>query len=126
MLRAIDMSAALDKRVFYLAVRRAKVSTELHLDSQGGHGFGMRQRGQPILAWPNHCLDWMREEEFLKSAAKIETPERSQRRWGDMINRYQNDDSWFVEIRSNSTLQQLIHEKYRCRAQLAASFLKSQ
>jgi len=50
---------------FYLALRRAEVSAELHIYSKGGHGFGMRQRGQPVSAWRQRWLEWMRAEGFL-------------------------------------------------------------
>ena len=50
---------------FYLALRKAKVPAELHVYSKGGHGFGMRQRGQPISAWRERWLEWMRAEGFL-------------------------------------------------------------
>ena len=36
--------------IFYQSLQRAGVSAELHVYSQGGHGFGIRQRGQPISA----------------------------------------------------------------------------
>ena len=52
---------------FYLALREAGVSAEVHVYSQGGHGFGIRQRAQPISAWPNHWLEWMRAEGFVKT-----------------------------------------------------------
>ena len=41
---------------FYLALQQAEVSAELHVYSQGGHGFGIRQRGQPISDWPDRWL----------------------------------------------------------------------
>ena len=50
---------------FYLAMRKAKVAAELHVYSKGGHGFGMRQRGQPVSAWRQRWLEWMRAEGFL-------------------------------------------------------------
>jgi acetyl esterase/lipase len=50
---------------FYLALRRAKVAAELHVYSKGGHGFGMRQRGQPVSTWRERWLEWTRAEGFL-------------------------------------------------------------
>lgn len=50
---------------FYLALRKANVPAELHVYSKGGHGFGIRQRGQPVSAWPERWLDWMRIEGFI-------------------------------------------------------------
>jgi len=50
---------------FYLALRKADVPAELHVYSKGGHGFGMRQRGQPVSAWRERWLEWMKVEGFL-------------------------------------------------------------
>ena len=50
---------------FYLALRKAGISTELHVYSQGGHGFGMRQRGRPVSTWRERWLDWMKDKGFL-------------------------------------------------------------
>ncbi len=44
---------------FYLALLQADVSAELHVYSQGGHGYGIRQRGLPISAWRERFLEWM-------------------------------------------------------------------
>lgn len=50
---------------FYLALRKAEVPAELHVYSKGGHGFGMRQRGQPVSTWRDRWLEWMKAEGFL-------------------------------------------------------------
>jgi hypothetical protein len=42
----------------------------LHVYSKGGHGFGMRQRGQPASAWRERWLEWMRAEGFLQSSER--------------------------------------------------------
>ena len=49
----------------YLALRKAKIAAELHVYSKGGHGLGMRPRGQPVSAWRERWLEWMRAEGFL-------------------------------------------------------------
>lgn len=51
---------------FYLAARQAKVSAELHVFAKGGHGFGIRQRGEPVSAWPQQFLIWMQANGFLE------------------------------------------------------------
>ena len=55
---------------FYLALRQAGVSAEMHVYSQGGHGFGIRQRAQPISGWPNRWLEWMRAQGIVETAVK--------------------------------------------------------
>jgi acetyl esterase/lipase len=45
---------------FYLALRKAKVSTEMHIYEKGGHGFGLGQDSGAVSSWPVRCADWMR------------------------------------------------------------------
>ena len=45
---------------FYLALKRAQVPVEMHVYSQGGHGYGIRQRGLPVSGWSDRWLEWMR------------------------------------------------------------------
>jgi acetyl esterase/lipase len=52
--------------LFYLALRKVKVPAECHVYSKGGHGFGMRQRGQPVSVWRERWLEWMMAEGFLQ------------------------------------------------------------
>lgn len=51
---------------FYLALKKANISAELHVFSTGGHGYGIRQRGLPISTWPERWLAWMRHEGFIE------------------------------------------------------------
>ena len=51
---------------FYLALLEAGVSSELHVYSKGGHGYGMRQRGLPVSSWRERFLDWMQLHGFHK------------------------------------------------------------
>jgi len=45
---------------YFKALKRAGVSAELHVYSEGGHGFGMLQRGLPVSTWNLRLQDWMR------------------------------------------------------------------
>jgi gluconolactonase len=47
------------------ALKQAGVSAELHVYSQGGHGFGMRAGEKPHATWPKRCEEWLRAEGFL-------------------------------------------------------------
>ena len=48
------------------ALRAAKVSTELHVFEEGGHGFGLRfARGKPVEAWPDLVLAWWKRKGFV-------------------------------------------------------------
>lgn len=55
---------------FYLALRDAGVPAEMHVFSQGGHGYGIRQRGLPVSSWADRWLEWMRAEGFVQTAAE--------------------------------------------------------
>jgi acetyl esterase/lipase len=49
-----------------LELKRANVSTELHMYATGGHGYGMRQTGEPVNHWPQRAEDWLRKHGWLK------------------------------------------------------------
>lgn len=49
---------------FYLALRKAKITAELHIYAEGGHGFGIRQLGLPVSSWKDRWLEWMIAEEL--------------------------------------------------------------
>ncbi len=44
---------------FYLALRKAKVTTEMHIYQKGGHGFGLGRKHCAVSSWPVRCADWM-------------------------------------------------------------------
>jgi acetyl esterase/lipase len=50
---------------FFLELKRAGGPAELHVYQQGGHGFGMLHRGEPVHEWPARCADWMRTQGWL-------------------------------------------------------------
>jgi acetyl esterase/lipase len=51
----------------FLALRKAKVSAELHIYSTGGHGFGLRPNGTQAPAdWPGRAELWLKTLELLK------------------------------------------------------------
>jgi len=52
--------------VMYLALKKAKVSSELHLYSAGGHGFGLRKSNLPCSTWPQQCAAWLRQQGILE------------------------------------------------------------
>ncbi|MCE9562717.1 MAG: alpha/beta hydrolase [Planctomycetes bacterium] len=54
---------------FYLALKRAKIDTELHIYASGGHGFGVRP-GSPCFGWTATCTDWMKQRGFLGTTPK--------------------------------------------------------
>ncbi|MBS0261047.1 MAG: alpha/beta hydrolase [Planctomycetes bacterium] len=47
-------------------LREAGVSTELHVYATGGHGYGMRDTGEPVNTWPQRAADWLQRGPWLK------------------------------------------------------------
>jgi acetyl esterase/lipase len=56
----------------YLALKHAGLPVELHMYTQGGHGFGIKPTGKPSATWTERCQEWMRSEGILKPAAASE------------------------------------------------------
>lgn len=44
---------------YYIALRKAGVSAELHLYPDGGHAFGLRRTEKAITEWPTLALRWL-------------------------------------------------------------------
>ena len=45
--------------VYFLALKNAKVPAELHIYSQGGHGYGLRKTELPVTTWPQAVEVWL-------------------------------------------------------------------
>ena len=54
---------------FYLALREVGALPELHLFDRGGHGFGVRQDGNPCQSWIKSCASWLERHGMLKRPA---------------------------------------------------------
>ena len=50
------------------AFLKAGVPADLHIWSEGGHGFGIRNRPIPISGWPKLVQEWMANRGFLPKA----------------------------------------------------------
>lgn len=50
---------------YYLALKQAKVSAEMHLYPSGGHGYGLRLDGHTVASWPKRAEDWLRAGGWL-------------------------------------------------------------
>ncbi|MCP4812513.1 MAG: alpha/beta hydrolase, partial [Planctomycetaceae bacterium] len=51
---------------FYLALKQAGVAGELHIYSNGGHGFGLRPSKFACSKWPSRCEAWLRTRGLLE------------------------------------------------------------
>ena len=45
--------------VYFLALKNAKVPTELHIYAEGGHGYGLRRTELPVTSWPHLVETWL-------------------------------------------------------------------
>lgn len=48
-----------DSLVYYIALKNAGVSVEMHLYAHGGHAFGLRRTKFPITGWPQLVETWL-------------------------------------------------------------------
>jgi acetyl esterase/lipase len=55
---------------FYLALRKAGVSAEMHIYQKGSHGTAIEKRFGVISTWPDRCADWMKDRELIKQDGK--------------------------------------------------------
>ena len=63
-----DHSAPVDNTVdFYLALRKSKISSELHIYSSGGHAFGVRRHGTTSDEWTKAFESWLQDRHFIPS-----------------------------------------------------------
>ena len=46
--------------VYYIALAKAHVPSELHIYARGGHAFGLRSTNLPITHWPKLADAWLR------------------------------------------------------------------
>jgi acetyl esterase/lipase len=50
----------------FIALKKAKVSAEMHVYSEGGHGYGLRRTEIPVTSWADRMEDWLRLKGFLE------------------------------------------------------------
>jgi acetyl esterase/lipase len=46
--------------VYYIALKKAGVPTEMHLFAKGGHAFGLRHTDKPVTDWPLFATRWLK------------------------------------------------------------------
>ena len=62
------MSVPLENSIlFFQALRRFKIDSEMHLYEKGPHGFGARADLGPTSDWPKQWEDWMHSHGWLNS-----------------------------------------------------------
>lgn len=51
---------------YFLALKQARVPSELHVYPTGGHGYGLRRTEHFVTTWPDRATDWMRGRKLLE------------------------------------------------------------
>ena len=51
--------------VYFMQLKNAKVSAELHVYAQGGHGYGLRRTALPVTTWPQEVEKWLHTIKIL-------------------------------------------------------------
>jgi acetyl esterase/lipase len=51
--------------VYFMALKNAKVPAELHIYTEGGHGYGLRRTALPVTKWPQSVETWLRTIKVL-------------------------------------------------------------
>lgn len=60
LVQAADDAVPVENSLLYFsALKAAGVPAEMHIYPEGGHGYGMRQRGMTIDSWPDRLKDWI-------------------------------------------------------------------
>ena len=60
--------------VYYQALKDAKIPAELHIYTQGGHGFGSRPTDLPISHWPPIAETWLHTIHVLGPPGPVGQP----------------------------------------------------
>lgn len=60
-----DNDRSINMAELSIALKKANVSTEMHIYSEGGHGYGLRRTEQPVTSWTDRIEDWLKYKGFL-------------------------------------------------------------
>jgi acetyl esterase/lipase len=60
--------------VYFQALKDAKIPAELHVFTQGGHGFGLRPTDLPISHWPTLAETWLHTIHILGPPGPVGRP----------------------------------------------------
>jgi acetyl esterase/lipase len=54
--------------LYYMALKKAGISSEMHIYANGQHGYGMRPGEKSYNKWIDRCAEWLNERGYLKAA----------------------------------------------------------
>jgi acetyl esterase/lipase len=110
--------------VMYLALKRAGVPAELHIYAGAAHDFAVRQVDHPCGTWTERCMDWLRNEDFVKlakaSPAEALEPWASNRHAKDIAAKHTEDITAAKQeyrVRHGGTM-----DGANCRSPIGGSF----
>ena len=63
--------------IFYLALKQAGVTADLHIYAEGGHGYGIANNGLYVDSWKDRCADWLAALGATTPAPVAQPPPRS-------------------------------------------------
>ncbi len=61
-----DKDRSIGMAEVYIALKKANVSAEMHIYSEGGHGYGLRRTEKPVTSWSDRMEDWLKLKGFLE------------------------------------------------------------
>ena len=61
-----DKERSIGMAEVYIALKKANVSAEMHIYSEGGHGYGLRRTEKPVTSWSDRMEDWLKLKGFLE------------------------------------------------------------
>ena len=53
-------------QIFADALKEAGGSIRVHFFEKGGHGFSLRPKEYPLSTWPDLCLQWLQDKDFIQ------------------------------------------------------------
>ncbi|QXD25091.1 hypothetical protein F7C95_04100 [Opitutia bacterium ISCC 51] len=62
-----DKDRSISVAELYIALKKANISAEMHIYSEGGHGYGLRRTDQPVTTWTDRMEDWLQVNGFLEN-----------------------------------------------------------
>jgi len=66
MAHAFDDGVPVENCLVLMAeLKKHKVPSELHIYSEGGHGYGLRETEQPVTSWNHRMADWLKISGWL-------------------------------------------------------------
>lgn len=60
-----DRITAAGSALLYLEYKKLGLPAELHIYSQGGHGYGMHKGDKPVLTWSQRAGEWLKASGWL-------------------------------------------------------------